>query len=137
MSDTNSLSGTWARKNIMVILLKRLRSRATTGTVADSVAWPNPSISGAHACIRLAHRDLIRLLCVPWRHKKPQRRACTDSLSTTVANPLRLSASYSSGRPRINANSPAHPLTVYTAHTQQFAKGLHFSDTNGFRTTRA
>ena len=33
--------------------------------------------------------DRVRSLCVPWRHKKSQRRACIDSrmLSTTVARP--------------------------------------------------
>ena len=40
-----------------------------------------------------AYLDQVRLLCVPWRHKKSQRRACIDfnMLSITVA---RLSTSY-------------------------------------------
>ena len=35
------------------------------------------------------HLDLISLLCVPWRHKKSQRRVYIYShmLSTTVASP--------------------------------------------------
>ena len=36
-----------------------------------------------------AYLHRVRLLCVPWRHKKSQRRASIDSrmLSTTVASP--------------------------------------------------
>ena len=54
---------------------------------------PNPSLSGAHAYRRdqrgavcWLHLDLIRLLCVRWRHKKPQRRAW----STTIASPCQI-----------------------------------------------
>ena len=94
MSDTNSFSGIWARKRKWRFCLNDCVRERQTDAVADSVAWPNPSISSAHACIRgvqrsmLAHLDLICLLCVPWRHKKPQRRVCIDSrmLSTTVAS---------------------------------------------------
>ena len=48
------------------------------------VAQPNPSISGAHACIRLAHLDLIRLLCV---HRSTRsNEGCVSTPACTVAN---------------------------------------------------
>ena len=76
---------------------KLARSRTT-------LRGPTHPISGAHACIdaiNAAHLDLIRLLSVHWRHKKPQRRVCIDShmLSTTVACELLAQA---------NKPSPAH-----------------------------
>ena len=94
--------------------LKRLLSRAANwhGHGPRCVAQ-HPSISGARAYIRrdqrgmlmlLAHLDMIRLLCVPWRHKKPQRRACMDCrmLSTTVARPYQTPRATSGRRPRVN-----------------------------------
>ena len=86
-ADSNSFSGTWARK---IKWRFCWRSRATNWHGPRSRTAlrgrSNPSISGAHACIR--RLDLIRLLCVRWRRKKPQRRVCIDSrmLSTTVAS---------------------------------------------------
>ena len=72
----------------------------------------------------LARPDLIRLLCVPWRHKKPQRRACIDSrmLSTTVASPCQTLRELLAGD---CGYAPARPING-TAHAQ-FAEGLHFS----------
>ena len=111
MSDTNSFSGTWARRRKWRFCWNDCVRERQTATVVDSVAWPNPSISSAHASIRrdqrsmLAHLDLIRLLCVPWRHKKPQRRVCIDSrmLSTTVACPCQTLCEL----PRVNAYKPS------------------------------
>ena len=92
VSDT---SGYASLKNKGRFSLSDCVQERQTGTVADCVAWPNPSISGDHAYARcdqrgmLAHLDLIRLLCVPCRHNEPPRRACIDSrmLSTTIASP--------------------------------------------------
>ena len=55
-----------------------------------------------------AYLDRVRSLCVPWKHKKSQRRACIDSrmLSTTVA---RLSTSYR--RETAHTNSPSSRLS--------------------------
>ena len=90
-SELRAILTALAVENKTAILLKRQRQ---TGTVADLVAWPNPSISGAHAYIK---RSSVGWLTSTWfacsvssRHKKPQRRVCIDSivLSTTVASPL-------------------------------------------------
>ena len=64
----------------------------TTAFESDKLAGSRTALRGPTHQLRTLARsdlDLIRLLCVPWRHKKPQRRACIDSrmLSTTVASP--------------------------------------------------
>ena len=64
-----------------------------------------------------AHRlNLVRLLCVSWRHKKTQRRACIDSriLSTAVASPCKTLRELLAGETTSKRilNSPAHQLVV-------------------------
>ena len=63
------------------------------------------------------HRlDRVRLLCVSWRHKKTQRRACIDSriLSTAVAIQCKTLCELLAGETMSKRipNSPAHQLAV-------------------------
>ena len=106
-----------------------------TGAVADRVAWPNLSISCAHAYICAfemygaadhdCDSDQVRSLCVSWRHNKSQRRACIDSrtLFTTVASPCQTLCELLVGE--THTDSPAHQFSGMV-HAQ-FAEGLHFS----------
>ena len=73
-----------------------------------------------------ADLDRVRSLCVSWRHKKSQRRACIDSrmLSTTVASPCQTLRELPAGE--THTDNPAHQLISGMAHAQ-FAEGLHFS----------
>ena len=88
---------------------------------------PKKFLNYARHNFRTPTGDLIRLLCVPWRHKKPQQRACIDSrmLSTTVAiQPVSDSPRATSGRPPMARSiRPSISSTTYA----QFAEGLHFS----------
>ena len=74
-----------------------------------------------------AYLDKTSLLCIPWRRKKSQPRACIDSrmLSTAVASPcqtLRELLRETTSK-RIIRPSPSISGIALT----QFAEGLHFS----------
>ena len=52
MNDTNSFSATSAQKRNKCFCYKyRVRERETS-TIADHIAWPNPSISGVRMCVK-------------------------------------------------------------------------------------
>ena len=65
--------------------------------------WREKQVKEPICKLAQAYLHRVRSLCVSWRHKKSQRRACIDSrlLSTTVASPCQtLRELYTSGIPR-------------------------------------
>ena len=101
-SDSNGFSATQAWFNTVILIKKILSSKVMVRKASEQ----------ANCKLAKSYLDRVRLLCVPWRHKKSQRTACVDSriLSTTVASPCQTLRELS-GRPQVNT-CPVHQLAV-------------------------
>ena len=88
--------------------------------------WHERQVNMPICKLAQAYLDRVRLLCVSWRHKKSQWRACIDSrmLSTTVASPCQTLRELLAWRTSLlKKPSPSISGTV-RAH---LAKDLHFT----------
>ena len=92
---------------------------------------PNPSISGAHACITTrstlgSPRPDPLALCIYLGGTRSHSEGCVSHRILSISQCQTIRKLYTSGRPRVNANPQPGPSISGTAHAQ-FAEGLHFS----------